>query len=250
MGSSFAAGMGILPREAISGGPSVACFRSRHNYARLVAEARNLSLVDVGCAGASTRHVLTDPQYDAIPPQIEAVDERTRLVTITIGGNDVNYIGRVIGCSEKANWELRQLFSCDPPPQEEEKFEILEKNMLRISQEVKHRAPNAQLIYVSYPAVLPANNGTTCEDLGLSEEKLEELRTVASRLLRITYRVAEQTDSIFIDADALSPTEGLCAAADESWIFPATHQDLGAFHPNAKAMREQAIQISSVLDAI
>jgi hypothetical protein len=50
-----------------------------------------LSLTDVSCGNATTDNILTTPQKDH-PPQIDAVTPDTKLVTITIGGNDVGYV--------------------------------------------------------------------------------------------------------------------------------------------------------------
>src|SRR3546814_10104713 len=54
-------------------------------------------LVDRSCSGATTSHVL-GPWGD-IPPQIESVNADTRLVTVTIGGNDLNYVGNLFSAT-------------------------------------------------------------------------------------------------------------------------------------------------------
>ncbi len=92
MGSSFAAGPGIPPLQSSDG--ASACGRSAVNYPSIVAREIGADLTDVSCSGATTAHVLRDPQ-GARPPQIQAVTPDTRLVTITIGGNDVNYLGSI-----------------------------------------------------------------------------------------------------------------------------------------------------------
>ncbi|MEU5049105.1 GDSL-type esterase/lipase family protein [Streptomyces sp. NPDC021096] len=88
MGSSFAAGPGITPTKP---GSPAACGRSADNYASKVAARFGLALTDVTCSGA-TANILTTGQHGR-PPQISAVTADTRLVTVTIGGSDVNYLG-------------------------------------------------------------------------------------------------------------------------------------------------------------
>jgi lysophospholipase L1-like esterase len=91
IGSSYAAGFGIRPLEPGSG----ACGRSEVDYPHLVAAKLRLQLDDVSCGGAVTANALDTPQ-GSTRPQIDAVTPQTRLVTLTIGGNDVNYVGTAI----------------------------------------------------------------------------------------------------------------------------------------------------------
>jgi len=95
LGSSMAAGPGIRPSAA---GAPFGSGRSARNYAHLVAERLNLDLVDVTFSGATTAHVLADRQRSA-QPQIRALDGSEKLVTITIGGNDVGYVPLLMAAS-------------------------------------------------------------------------------------------------------------------------------------------------------
>src|SRR3982751_238342 len=85
LGSSFAAGPGIAAQAADSPGR---CGQSAENYARQVARALKLKLVDRSCGGATTADILgTGPL--GLPPQIDGLTADTALVTVTVGGNDV-----------------------------------------------------------------------------------------------------------------------------------------------------------------
>ena len=91
----MAAGPGIRPSAP---GAPFGSGRSARNYAHLVAQQRNLNLVDVTFSGATTAHVLAERQRSA-QPQIEALDGSEELVTITIGGNDVGYVPLLMAAS-------------------------------------------------------------------------------------------------------------------------------------------------------
>ena len=54
-------------------------------------------MVDVSCSGATTAHILK--RWGGLPPQIDAVTPAARLVTVTIGGNDVGYVGGLMAAS-------------------------------------------------------------------------------------------------------------------------------------------------------
>ena len=87
MGSSYAAGPDLgqpkpdMPKR---------CSRDFGSYPSLLAERLKLNLVDATCSGATTAHVLGS--WNELPPQINALTPETKLVTITIGGNDINYV--------------------------------------------------------------------------------------------------------------------------------------------------------------
>ncbi|MDF5729527.1 MAG: GDSL-type esterase/lipase family protein [Rhizonema sp. PD38] len=87
MDSSYAAGPGVGTRVKGTDG----CDQSDSNYARLLAKRRNLHLEDVSCPGVTTT--------DIFQRQINHVDADIRLVTVTIGGNNVNYVGNLQGYS-------------------------------------------------------------------------------------------------------------------------------------------------------
>lgn len=94
LGSSFAAGAGIGPLQA---GTPERCSRTTNNYATLLAARLDLNLVDASCGGATSEHVLRG--WSELPPQIDALDRETRLVTITVGGNDLGYVGWLFASS-------------------------------------------------------------------------------------------------------------------------------------------------------
>jgi hypothetical protein len=54
--------------------------------------------VDVSCSGAVTGNILVHGQH-GLPAQIEAVTPDTQLVSILIGGNDIDYVGDLLGLS-------------------------------------------------------------------------------------------------------------------------------------------------------
>src|SRR4029453_279996 len=91
LGSSYASGPAI-PDQSDTG-----CQRSTNNYPGLLARKLKLALTDVSCGAATTDHIISTPQKDR-PPQIDAVTPDTKLVTVTIGGGDVNYTVANLTC--------------------------------------------------------------------------------------------------------------------------------------------------------
>ena len=89
LGDSFSAGTGVRPLEEDS---PIYCLRSSRNYAHVVAADEDFDLTDVSCAGADTDD-FRESQHQGVPPQLDALDGDTDVVTMMIGGNDEETYG-------------------------------------------------------------------------------------------------------------------------------------------------------------
>lgn len=244
MGSSFAAGPGVPDYYEAAPAP---CYRSTGNYAHQIANRHGLLLTDVSCSGATTAH-LTGPR-GPLPPQLDALTADTRLVTITIGGNDVSYIGRLsaAACNMVAaeSWDKDK---CpDPPAPDETAYATLTASMDGIAKEVRRRSPDARLIFVDYLTILPASGD--CSAAHLFDFDADKSREVARRLAAITAQVAADNGADIIKSSALSAGHDACSA--DPWMngYPIPGEPFtGApFHPNAKGMTAIADAIDMLL---
>ena len=254
MGSSFAAGPGVGSRTPAS---PTQCGRSAENYAHLFAQKRGLALTDVTCSGATTQSILKS--WRALPPQLDAVGPHTRLVTVTIGGNDVSYVGNLFGWScENAPQSINAVWSrlvCKVVPEAtvEEKFTGLEDRMRAIVDGVHQRSPNAKVIFVDYVTILPAT-GSCPEKLPLNGAELEEARSVSARLAALTEKVASETRSGLVKASELTREHDVCSA--DPWVFglqfpenPSVYGPV-AYHPNAEAMHAIADRLDHMVPSL
>ena len=253
MGSSYAAGPGI---SAPADGRSEACGQSTVNYAHQLAQRRQLDLVDVSCSGATTADILERGQQ-GFRPQVEAVTADATLVTVTIGGNDLAYIGTMnaMACKREplVEPEVRANF-CNvlPRSKTEAALPVLEQNLSRIVTEVRRRAPRARLVLVGYLPVLPETG--SCAQLKLADDEIEWLRWVVLQLNEITKKVAAETATRFLDGLQLGRGHDACAA--EPWTNAFTIREPGValqpapFHPNAAGMTAVATQLDLMLDQL
>lgn len=230
MGSSFAAGPGI---PSYYEDPPTPCARSTSNYAHQIASRHGLALTDVSCSGATTAH-LTGPR-GAIPPQLDALTPDTRLVTITIGGNDLNYIGRLsaAGCNAIAaqSWDKEK---CPvPPAPDEAAYAALAVRMDAIAKEVRRRAPDARLVFVDYLTILPVTG--TCDATPLLPSEADASRETARRLAGITAKAAADNGADVVKSSELSTGHDACSS--DAWMngYPVLGGG-AAYHPNAKGM--------------
>lgn len=231
IGDSFASGPGIAPQRA-SG-----CGRSERNYATLVATAIDANrFTDASCGGATTVH-LTGPQsYGDLtnPPQLDAIDEDTTLVTFgTLGGNDLGLVGLASGCVTG---------SCLPAPGEDpyaSRIETVRANMSAGLQAAKAAAPGAAIYVIGYGTYVPPGGCPAVFGGVLTAEEFDYLQSQIDRLSDALAEVAAAEDVHFVDLRAVpgAVDHTVCAEPEEQWIRAlATYGDGSIFHPSACGM--------------
>ena len=228
MGSSFAAGPGE--------GPVVdrRCLRTGDNYPHQVAARLGMRLIDVTCSGSTAAELVTGPvrKHGTIRPQVEAVDHNTRLVTITTGGNDIDFVGRIIAqaCNNMRALGLAHCGSgrMPPPPPGPADFGRLEQSLVNAVEAVRARSPLARVVLVDYTPVV-AIDAPPCQLLPLLPWEVEQDAQIAAEMSAVNQRVADRTGAQHVTTASLAPLHSACAA--EPWI--RGYGNKMVFHPNA-----------------
>lgn len=226
MGSSYAAGAGI--GTLVPGAPQ-RCGRTENNYAHLLAARMRLDLVDASCGGATTAHILG--RWNELPPQLDALTPDTKLVTITIGGNDLSYVrnlmiatcGKVPGMMPPAG---RTCPSTAWPSETD--YSALGQQLREIAREVRRRAPQAKLVFVDYVRILPDVGG--CALLPLDETQMAAARAAFRRMAEITAQSAAAEGALLLPAGDLSRGHDACSAEPWSAGYPGKP---ASWHPTA-----------------
>jgi lysophospholipase L1-like esterase len=281
LGDSYAAGFGLTPT---TGKPVAGCGQSASDYPHRIAKELGLRLTDATCAGAVTANVISTPQKvggTSAPPQSRALGPDTRVVTITIGGNDLGFVKTLTSClalSAHGPILTSGRLSC--------RASFVTKGVdtlaRRVTDTVSGRlaktfaaittdAPNAKVFVVGYPAVMPdaANTpsaGCFSGSLGGSLASLDLTNAFPYTDTDVTY-----LHSIEVDLDSATRAAALHAgfgytsvlAGSEAhtpcgatpWINGITvHSknlsftlEPGALHPNA---RGEAYLADSVIPQI
>ncbi len=238
MGSSFAAGPGIDPTEP---GSAASCGRSAENYANLLAQRLGAALTDVSCLGATTANILTTDQ-NGQPPQIEATGPSTRLVTVTIGGNDIDYFGSLAAysCQDGGGHGCHAV----NVPAIDRSLRVLIKRLENVVHAVHTRSPRARVLLVNYFTVLPARG--TCAGVPLSPRHQAFERNLALDLATDTAVAARATGATLVDLAGASAQHDACSA--DPWVntfYPAAGR--WAYHPTVAGMAGAASLIEKVL---
>jgi lysophospholipase L1-like esterase len=239
MGSSYASGVGIGERQANT---PERCYRSVSNYAMLLAARRNLELTDASCSGATTDHVLGP--WNELPAQINAVTSDTRLVTITIGGNDLRFAAWLRAASCRAG-AIAEPCGSVPLPSEAD-YAKLDRNLRAIAQEVRRRAPAARLVFVPYVAL---NSGKPCPLETIAPADAAAARIMAQRLAATTRAAARDNRADVVDVDMASKDHTPCSPIPWSLGFPSGYErSQGApWHPNAAGHAAIADMLDTLL---
>lgn len=243
LGSSFAAGADLGPLQDNS---PLLCARSKSGYPSQLARMHDLSIVDMSCGGAKTRHLLYGGQFFQ-GPQVRTIDRHTRLVTITVGGNDLGYSSDLSMLAARHTgtlfgWSVRQ-FWAGPKAASERDYVGLRRQLISTIRAIKTRAPDAIVVLATYPAILPPTG--TCAQLGLNEAEADLMREVATRFAALSRSAAGQTGALFVDMHVLGAAHHACSASP--WTYGWTDADLAPFHPNRQGARATADAIASAL---
>lgn len=229
LGSSFAAGPGIAEQLGT-------CGRSDSNYANLIAAALELTLTDVSCNGATTDNIVDTPQGDA-QPQINAVTSDTALVTVTIGGNDITYTSSTFACAGKAASE--QCAANLDQTMINAAVNELPAELGAMFDAIRARAPQAQIVLVTYPRMFPPD-AQSCSELNLSPADTAYLAALGQKLEDTFVSVAASHDILIADAYVRAEGHGPCDMP-ERWVNGDTVVESGIrYHPTAEGHVEMA----------
>jgi lysophospholipase L1-like esterase len=220
LGDSYSSGSGIGSYT------DATCKRSDLAYPMLLAAETGADTVFAACSGATTE--------DLRVRQAAALDEGTDLVTLTIGGNDIDWNEAVIAC-------MVPLYDCTPDIEESERLAETDLPGLLDAAyaEIRARAPHAEVYVLGYPHLFAAEN--TCDALGLiSIAEQRRMNRAADVLSEVIATAA--TDHGFTYIDVRDDFEGHAVCDTEPWIHGLTYPIGESYHPNRSGHAEGYLQ--------
>lgn len=246
VGSSFAAGAGLGPLQDDT---PLLCARSINGYPQQLARLRRLSIVDMSCGGAQAKHLLHGGQFFQ-GPQLRPITRETRLVTITVGGNDSLYIGdlsQLAARNSSTLWgKVVRLFWPGPKRPDERKLAEFQANLLALLRAVGARAPDATMVVATYPTILPPAG--TCPQIGLTVAEADAMRRVGDQLAAATREAAKQGGALLVDMHRLGAAHHACSS--DPWTYGWHNAGIAPFHPTLKGAAATAAAIAAALDRL
>jgi lysophospholipase L1-like esterase len=254
LGDSFAAG-DLIP--ASPSGPPAGCLRSSHDYGADAAAALGLTYVDATCTGATTKD-MTEPQHVTLgthAPQFSYLAQDDSVVTLTIGGDDIGFLGILETCARLSLKDLigdpcRQHYTAGGTDLLLAKINATAPLVAAVLQGIRLRAPNARVLLVGYPDILPDTGYGCFPMVPLALGDVAWLRGLEIRLNQVLATVAAANGATFVDTYQATIGHDACAGAgvkDVEGLIPSS--PAYPFHPNRRGEQVMADQVLAALGA-
>ena len=219
LGDSYSSGVGAGDYIAEAG----RCARSRRAYpyglGRPVTSFR-------ACGGARTADVLGG--------QLSPFPSDTRLVTITIGGNDAGFADVLERCL------FGSPAACSRRVDAAERFvrEELSARLRSVYETIRERAPDAAVVVAGYPRLFARR--PWCAPVGtIDEREQRRLNEGANLLVRtIAAEVERHRGFRFVDVREAFAGGGVCSSSPR--ILGVTSPQFASFHPTARGQATYA----------
>nr|WP_240490809.1 SGNH/GDSL hydrolase family protein [Amycolatopsis vancoresmycina] len=236
LGDSAAAGPLIPPPDLSSPG----CLRSLHDYPHVAAQQAGVPLKDVTCSGATTAD-MTAPQQTpsgAVPPQLDALSDRTRTVTVTIGGNDIGLVGAATSCINLLpgiNPDCVDRYTAGGHDQLAEKIAAFEPVWGALLDAIHAKAPDAAVFVAGYGSYLPHNG---CWPIApLTPRDANYIQGSVDRTNAALARQAAAHNAHYVDVRTASVGHDVCKPPGVKWFESLIPTSVAApLHPNADGM--------------
>ncbi|HMG27398.1 MAG TPA: SGNH/GDSL hydrolase family protein [Acidimicrobiia bacterium] len=246
LGDSFTAGP-LIPTQLDD---PVGCFRSDHNYPHLVATSLHVpSFVDVSCSGATTKD-MTSPQSvnpgPDNPPQLDGLDAQTQLVTIGIGGNDIDYseIIRTCATSDPSGTPCQDHYVHGGDDEISDRIADTAPKIADVLDEIHSRSPGARVFLVNYLSLLPETGSGCFPQVPFADADVPYLRAKEHELNDMLATQAAADDAVLVDAFAAGLGHDACQPPGVRWVEPiATASPAAPGHPNRLGMECTAVAV-------
>ncbi|MGV9887211.1 SGNH/GDSL hydrolase family protein [Streptomyces sp. NPDC003395] len=250
LGDSYTAG-GFVgdPQPPLGDASRDGCDRTSDAYPGVVEReldefppGKYVHLTNVSCGNATIADIAKEKQkpispvqppadgWPAVDPQIQRakLSEQTDVVTIGVGGNSLPFGGMLLKCLEQGavGKSCRDYYTSPPEGEESisDKLARVQDEYIEMLAQVHQAAPNAKVITVGYPAVLPEEAGD-CNRLALTElgsithadvDWLREdvLKPLNSTIQRVTNFFGDR----YVDVYSSSVGHDACQPADTKWV--------------------------------
>ncbi|MFD3522529.1 SGNH/GDSL hydrolase family protein [Streptomyces sp. NPDC058653] len=274
LGDSYTAG--VIPAAGDTFEvPRDGCERTDRSYPQVVDRDLGslLDLTNVSC-GAATIEDITfraqepigrhlppfseDPDYPfpPVPPQSQAVDPGTDVVTVGVGGNSLGFADMLLNCLQQGSGSGGVGTPC-----RDELAHTVPDRLNKVSAEygtmlatLHERAPHAKILSVGYPTVIPEDTSKCRYDdweqfASITQGDLDWLRTdVLEPLNKVIEKASGDHDASFVNLYDSSRNHSVCDSG--KWvegIFAQFPSEVAFVHPNARGHQNAADHVTSAL---
>jgi lysophospholipase L1-like esterase len=240
LGDSYAAGP-LIPNQIAPLG----CLKSDNNYAHLAAPSIGLTLRDPSCSGARTVH-MTETQnveFGSNPPQFNSLDAETKVVTISISGNDIGFSEVAQSCITLNPFSHPCLdkYNAGGKDQLAERITATAPKVAAVLDGIHERSPAAKVLVLNYPAIFPETGFGCWPQMPIGFQDVPYLRSTEQKLNAMLATQASAHGATIVDWYKASIGHDACKSSSKRWVEPLVPGELAApIHPNKAGMQGAA----------
>jgi lysophospholipase L1-like esterase len=227
LGDSYSSGTGTRTYT------NADCQRSNAAYPALLAAARpNTALTFVACSGATTADVLAN--------QIQSVTSTTKLVSISIGGNDAGFADVLTECALPA-WAS----NCAAAVTTAQNYirNTLPAKLNSVYAQIRSRAPTAKVAVLGYPRIF---NGEDCNAATFFSPSDETSLNATADLMRTTIRGRAQAYG-FSFGDVIPAFIGHAVCDTPAWLNGFSNPVSESYHPNVTGHKSGYLPVARAI---
>jgi lysophospholipase L1-like esterase len=246
LGDSFTAGP-LIPLQI----PPFGCLKSNNNYAHLARPGIKWEgFRDPSCSGASTRHMTQQQNVSPDgpnPPQLNSLDDNTRLVTLGIGGNDIGFSEIIENCGSATSPQgspCQDHYVRNGRDEISERIKATAPKVAAVLREIHARSPKADVYVVNYLPIFPDSGPGCWPQIPVADADVPYLRAKHKELNAMLAEQAALNGAGVVDAYTAGIGHDACQLPVIRWVEPAVPVNAAApFHPNLGGMRGTAAEL-------
>jgi hypothetical protein len=237
LGDSFAAGP-LIPNQSLS---PLGCLRSDSNYAHQAADDLGYSLTDVSCSGAETEDMFNAQSTDAgtNPPQLDALDSGTDVVTLQVGGNDIGFSEIITNCVTFNPFDgCKDEYVVGGVDEVSQRIAATAPLVDDVLEAIATESPSAEVYVVNYAAILPHTGSLGCwPQVPVAFSDVTWLRAKQVELNAMLAAQASANGATLVNSYTASTGHDACKNSSTRWVEPLVPGNTAApFHPNLNGM--------------
>jgi lysophospholipase L1-like esterase len=230
LGDSYSSGVGTPDPD-----PSIpACYRTPYAWPNLLGAALHRQVDNLACSGAQTKDVTAPYGGQAAQTALlAALSPQPKVVTITIGGNDVGFAPVLQTCF---------LSDCGTAVEQSEvtTVTVLPDRLATTYRAVEAAAPGARLVVVGYPRLFPTHQSDVTGCPWLTNAERRALIQAGKLLNGVIAVEAFLAGATYVDVSRTLEGHELCTT--DSWLVPLPAA--GAAHPTVEGQQAIAAAVA------
>ena len=244
LGDSFAAGP-LIPNPVAPLG----CLKSSNNYGRIA--QRTLAFAeyrDATCSGAETDDMFAPQNVSPggpNPPQLDSLSADNRLVTLSIGGNDIGFSDLAEDCVSVLPFgsPCRDRYTRGGD-QISARIAATAPKVDAVLDAIRLRSPLARVLVVNYSAILPHSGSGCWPRMPITPRDVAWLRSKHEELNAMLATQAAANGTAIVDVYRASVGRDACTGSGTRWVEPYIPGNAAApLHPNLRGMQAMAAMV-------